>query len=226
MMTAKWYICLFTVFGSFCTIAFDLPYEYWTLLYRIPSKIVLLTFPLLMNKSLVFSLLKNFTVIYSVFTVLTLHICLIIIEVYRSDGDIEHGLCSVIFFVLRFLTSSSVFLIDALPQAFATSCFRVFLFGLLTIWFCTIIVSRYFDENSEKFQINILSFTLDVDSMVTSSLSVMTVFIFKNFIFSIFLPNSFVMFTTSLRHRSTVNSPITCICCYFCNVNDIEEMDD
>ena len=225
-MTAKWYICIFVVIGNFSNRAFDMPYEYWTLLYRIPLKSLLLTFPLLMNKSLLFSLLKDFTVLYSVFNLLILNICAIIIEVYRSDGDIEHVLCSVIIFVLFFVITSPVFLMDALPQAFATPWFRVFCFGMFMILYGYATASRFLDESSEKFQIDILSFTLDVDSMATSSLSAITIFVFKNFIFSVFLPNSFVMLTTSLRHRSTVNLPIICICCYFCNVNDIKEMDD
>ena len=223
-MKKKWYICIFWFFGDLLlSVVFNSShYTLWTSFFFIPLYCTPMLFILMMNKSLVSSLLNDFTVVYSIFNYLIYVICVTLIDLQRTDGNMEHIIFAVLYAFIFFITNGSMFLYDAFQPDFVTPRFRAFLFGVGTIFLTMALISRYFNKNTENFQIHIFSFALNIESMATSALSAITIFGFKNFIFSLLQPNNFIMLTTSLRHRNIVNAPITCICCGCCNRNDIE----
>ena len=209
MMIAKWYIVIVWVLGYiFAYIVLGSSYHtLWTLFFLIPLYFTGMLFILMMNKSLVCSLLKNFTVVYSIFNYLIYVICVTLIDLQQTDGNMEHIIFVVLYRFITFITYSSIFLYDALHPDFATPRFRTFLFGMGTIFLTIALISRYFNETPENFQIRIFSYALNIESMATSALSATTIFLLKNFIFALLQPNNFIMLTTSLRHRKIIMHP-------------------
>ena len=162
-----------------------------------------------MNKSLASSLMRDFTVIYSIFNCLIYVICVTLKALQRTDGNMKHIIFFVFYSFMNFISWSSVFLYDAFQPNFATPRFRAFLFGFSTICLTIPLISRYFDENAGNFQLHILGFALDIESIATSALSAITIFLLKNFIFALLQPNNLSV-SENWQH-------ICCnICCNIC----------